>query len=73
MRFKDKVVIITGAGRGIEKSIAVAFVKEGAKVVILSTTKEEVEQVCKEIGRFKGKCLAMKADLLTAANRLPIL
>ena len=34
MRFQNKVVFITGAARGIGKSFAEAFAKEGAKVVI---------------------------------------
>ncbi|MCX5913281.1 MAG: short-chain dehydrogenase, partial [Deltaproteobacteria bacterium] len=34
MRFKDKVVLITGAGVGIGRAAAVQFGKEGAKVAI---------------------------------------
>ncbi len=34
MRLKDKVAIITGAGRGIGATFAVGFAKEGARIVI---------------------------------------
>jgi len=34
MKFRDKVVVVTGAGRGIGRSIAIAYASEGAKVVI---------------------------------------
>ena len=63
MRFKDKIVIVTGAGRGIGKAAAISFAREGAKLVILSKTEAEIEQACKEIIEFNGQCMAIKADV----------
>ena len=45
MRLKDKVCFITGASRGIGRGIALAFAKEGAKVVIGYHSNEELAKV----------------------------
>ncbi len=44
-----KNIVITGAGRGIGKEIAIACAKEGAKLGLISRTLEELEEVKKEI------------------------
>jgi dehydrogenase/reductase SDR family member 4 len=48
---KDKVAIVTGASRGIGRSIAEVFVREGAKVVICGRKQETLDQVACEIGK----------------------
>ena len=40
MRLQNKIAIITGAGSGIGRGIALAFVKEGAKVVMADWSEE---------------------------------
>jgi dehydrogenase/reductase SDR family protein 4 len=47
---KDKVAIVTGASRGIGRSIAEVFAREGAQVVICGRKQETLEQVAREIG-----------------------
>ena len=47
---KDKVAVVTGASRGIGKSIADCFVREGAHVVICGRKQETLEDVAREIG-----------------------
>jgi 3-oxoacyl-[acyl-carrier protein] reductase len=49
MLLKDKNIIITGSGRGIGKSVAIACAKEGANVGLTSRTSEELEEVKKII------------------------
>jgi short-subunit dehydrogenase len=45
MRFRDKVVWVTGASSGIGEAVAVAFSREGAKVILSSRNAAELERV----------------------------
>ncbi|MFF7734494.1 SDR family oxidoreductase [Streptomyces sp. NPDC007984] len=50
MRFKDKVIIVTGAGQGIGEGYARALAAEGACVVVAELNEEQGQRVAKEIG-----------------------
>src|SRR5260370_17468424 len=45
MRFRDKVVWVTGASSGIGEAVAVAFSREGAKLILSSRNAAELERV----------------------------
>jgi len=62
MKLKDKVAIITGAGQGIGKEIALAFAREGAKVVVTDVTGKENE-VAEEIRSMGREAIALKVDV----------
>lgn len=47
---KDKVAVVTGASRGIGRSIAEVFAREGAQVVICGRKQEVLDQAAREIG-----------------------
>jgi dehydrogenase/reductase SDR family protein 4 len=50
MILQDKIAIVTGASRGIGRSIAEVFLREGAKVVIAGRKQESLDQVAHELG-----------------------
>ncbi|CAO3629432.1 unnamed protein product [Cunninghamella blakesleeana] len=61
---KDKVVFVTGGGRGIGLMIATGFVSAGAKVYISSRTASVCNEVAKELtARGPGKCISIPGDL----------
>jgi len=59
---KDKVAIVTGAGQGIGRGIALAMAKEGANVVVADITDKRFE-VVKEIEAMGSQALAVKCDV----------
>ncbi|RJE74350.1 SDR family oxidoreductase [Reichenbachiella sp. MSK19-1] len=64
MKLKDKVIIVTGASRGIGKETALLLANEGAKVIINhSNSAADAQKTVDEITKKGGKALAIKADV----------
>ena len=60
---KNKNALITGAGKGIGKAIAIALAKEGVNVILISRTQADVDQLSTEISNLGVKTLALSADV----------
>jgi len=63
---EGKVAIVTGAGRGIGKSIALTFAEAGADVVSVARTKQEIDQTTEEVRQMGRKGLAIPTDMTKA-------
>jgi NAD(P)-dependent dehydrogenase (short-subunit alcohol dehydrogenase family) len=66
--FKDKVVIITGASFGIGRATALAFAKEGAKLVISDVQDKEGEHLAEQIRSQGNECFYVHCDISNPAD-----
>lgn len=62
-RLAERVVVVTGAGQGIGRGIALAVASEGASVVVAGRTLGKVETVAAEITERGGDALAVECDV----------
>ncbi len=68
MKLKNKVAVITGAGKGIGKATAELFLREGAKVVLVSRTKIDLNQINKEWKNYNEQFITVCCDVSKEAS-----
>lgn len=62
-KLQGKTAIITGGAGGIGKGMALAFVKEGAKVAIIDLNAEAGQETIKELQAYEPECMFIEANL----------
>jgi NAD(P)-dependent dehydrogenase (short-subunit alcohol dehydrogenase family) len=68
MKLKDKVVIITGAGRNIGEAVSHTLAREGAKVAVVDLEKDRAEKVAADISAAGNTAKAFVADVSDEAQ-----
>lgn len=68
LELKDKVVVVTGASRGIGKAIAAGFAREGAKLSLCGRTASTLEQAALELGAMGAEVFVRPTDVTKTAE-----
>ncbi len=65
---KGEIAVVTGGGRGLGRAIALALSEAGTKTVVVSRTREDLEETVSMIADRGGQAIAIKADISDAGD-----
>ncbi len=63
INLKNKVALVTGAGKGIGRACSIALAEAGADLILISRTEKDLNNVSKIIKKFKSKCSVFTCDV----------
>jgi NAD(P)-dependent dehydrogenase (short-subunit alcohol dehydrogenase family) len=63
MLLKDKITLVTGAGRGLGQAVAIAYARQGAQVIAVARTQSELDRTAELIHAEGGRVLTMSLDI----------
>lgn len=63
MKLKDKVAVVTGAGSGLGRAIAIRFAEEGARIVIAEVNEAKAEETLREVQAKGVEAFAVTTDV----------
>ena len=70
-RLDDKVAVVTGAGKGIGREIALAYADAGADVALLARTITDLEEVASEVEKRGRRALIVPTDVMDLTALVP--
>ena len=68
MRFRDKVVLITGAGSGLGRAASILFAREGAKIIVADIDVDRANETVNLIRKDGGEATSVKVDVTNASD-----
>ena len=60
---KNKIALVSGAGKGLGRACAIALAEAGANLVIISRTKKDLKEVAKRVKEYRVKCKMFVCDI----------